>query len=83
MKRRSFRNAVVSASSPPIARSQSSNRPNTTKHHQATKDSDLLDATRTYAMAGVAGVDARVCSMDAKYFYSTWRPVTAIPLGNG
>lgn len=34
-------------------------------------------------MAGVAGVDARVCSMDAKYFYSTWRPVTAIRLGNG
>jgi hypothetical protein len=48
-----------------------------------TKDSDLLDATRLYAMASVAGVDARVCAFDAKYHYSNWRPVTAIPLGNG
>ena len=50
---------------------------------QVTKDMNLLEASRAYAMAAVAGVDARIVSMDAKYHYSTWRPVTAIPLGNG
>lgn len=34
-------------------------------------------------MTAAAGMDARVACFDAKYFYSTWRPVTAIPVGNG
>jgi len=49
---------------------------------RVTEKMDLLEASRVYAMAGVAGVDTRVASMESKYFYSTWRPVTAIPLGN-
>lgn len=48
-----------------------------------TKDNDILDASRTYAMAATAALDSRVASFDAKYHYSTWRPLTAIPLGNG
>lgn len=50
---------------------------------QVTEEMDLLEATRTYALASVAAVDARVAIMDGKYFYSSWRPVTALPLGNG
>jgi len=34
-------------------------------------------------MAAAAGVDSRVASFDAKYFYSGWRPITAVRLGNG
>lgn len=55
----------------------------TRTHPQVTKDSDILDASRIYAMAAVSGLDSRVASFDAKYHYSTWRPLTAIPLGNG
>ncbi|GAB5037415.1 phosphoesterase pa-phosphatase related protein [Nannochloropsis oceanica] len=50
---------------------------------RVTEKMDVLEASRVYAMAAVAGLDARVASMDSKYFYSTWRPVTALPLGNG
>ena len=50
---------------------------------RVTENMDVLEASRVYAMAAVAGFDARVASMDSKYFYSTWRPVTALPLGNG
>ena len=50
---------------------------------RVTEKMDVLEASRVYAMAAVAGLDARVAVMDTKYLYSTWRPVTALPLGNG
>lgn len=42
----------------------------------------FLDAVRYFAVTSIAAADARIAVWDSKYAYSTWRPVTAIPLGN-
>ena len=41
---------------------------------------DLLQTARLMAMVSVAEADAAIVAWDAKYTYSTWRPITAIPL---
>jgi membrane-associated phospholipid phosphatase len=40
----------------------------------------LLESARLLALLDVAMADAAIACWDAKYFYSAWRPVTAIPL---
>ena len=42
------------------------------------KHLDLLDNARLMAMVSAAEADAAIVAWDAKYAYSTWRPVTAI-----
>jgi len=42
----------------------------------------FLDAVRYFAITSIAVADARIVVWDSKYAYSTWRPVTSIPLGN-
>jgi hypothetical protein len=43
-----------------------------------TKDMDLVDCARLYALAAMAGSDALIAVFDAKYAFNLWRPVTAI-----
>lgn len=40
---------------------------------------DAVDTARLFAMAHTAASDAAIAGMEAKYFYRTWRPRTAIP----
>jgi hypothetical protein len=40
---------------------------------------DVAEAARLFAMAHTAASDAIIAGLDAKYFYRTWRPRTAIP----
>lgn len=40
---------------------------------------DAVDTARLFAMAHTAASDAAIVGMEAKYFYRTWRPRTAIP----
>jgi hypothetical protein len=40
----------------------------------------LLESARLLALLDLAMADAAIACWDAKYFYSAWRPVTAIPL---
>ena len=46
-------------------------------HHHNT----LSENARLLAMLNIALADAGIAAWDGKYFYSSWRPVTAIPLG--
>jgi hypothetical protein len=39
----------------------------------------LTETAQLLAMLNVAEADALIATWDAKYFYETWRPVTAIP----
>lgn len=41
----------------------------------------LLGPVRAYALLSVAMADARIATLDTKYHYSTWRPVSAIHQG--
>lgn len=43
----------------------------------------FIEAVRFFAVTAIAGADARVAGWDTKFTYSTWRPVSSIPLGNG
>jgi hypothetical protein len=43
-----------------------------------TKEMDLVDCARLYALAAMAGSDALIAVFDAKYAFNLWRPVTAI-----
>jgi hypothetical protein len=43
------------------------------------RDLDLIDTARLFAMAHTAAADASIAGFDAKYFFRTWRPRTAIP----
>jgi hypothetical protein len=43
-----------------------------------TKEMDLVDCARLYALAAIAGSDALIAVFDAKYAFNLWRPVTAI-----
>jgi hypothetical protein len=44
--------------------------------------SDIGDSARMYALAETALADAQIACWDSKYFYSFWRPITAIRLGD-
>lgn len=46
------------------------------------RDLDIVDASRFMALLSVVRVDAMIACFDAKYHYSAWRPVTAIPAGD-
>ncbi len=43
-----------------------------------TKDMDLVDCARLYALSSLAAIDAFIAVFDAKYTYDLWRPITAI-----
>jgi PAP2 superfamily len=42
----------------------------------------LAQNARLFALLNIAVADAIIAGWDAKYFYSTWRPITAINLGS-
>jgi hypothetical protein len=42
------------------------------------KNLDLLDCARLFALTSLAGMDAYIAVFEAKYHYNFWRPVTAI-----
>src|SRR5215475_2305626 len=42
------------------------------------KDMDIVDCARLFALTSMAGNDAYIAVFDAKYKYNLWRPVTAI-----
>jgi hypothetical protein len=42
------------------------------------KDMDIVDCARLFALTSMAGNDAIIAVFDAKYTYNLWRPVTAI-----
>jgi len=44
----------------------------------ASKDMQLVDCARLFALAAMAGHDALIAVFDAKYTYNLWRPITAI-----
>jgi hypothetical protein len=44
-----------------------------------TREDEITDTARTLAILNMAVADAFVSVFDSKYFYTTWRPVTAIP----
>jgi PAP2 superfamily len=48
----------------------------------ATKNFDLLDNARMFALYAVAMADSYIAVFDAKYTYNFWRPVTAIRNGD-
>lgn len=44
-----------------------------------TRTDDITDTARTAAVMNIAIVDAHISVFESKYFYRTWRPITAIP----
>jgi hypothetical protein len=42
------------------------------------KDMDIVDCARLFALTSMVGADALIAVFDAKYTYNLWRPVTAI-----
>jgi hypothetical protein len=50
---------------------------------QAVAKRSFLEAVRFFTVTAIAAADARVAAYHSKYVFSTWRPVSAIPLGNG
>lgn len=48
----------------------------------STRNDDIADTARTLADMNMAIADASISVFDSKYFYRTWRPVTAIPRGD-
>jgi len=44
----------------------------------AVREMDVVDCARLMALVAIAGNDAIIAVMDAKYAYNLWRPVTAI-----
>ena len=48
----------------------------------STRNDDITDTARTMAVMNMAINDAYVSGFETKYFYRTWRPVTAIPRGD-
>jgi hypothetical protein len=45
----------------------------------ATRDDEITFTARTLAVLNMAIADASFSVFDSKYYYTTWRPVTAIP----
>jgi hypothetical protein len=48
----------------------------------STRHDEITDTARTMAVMNMAINDAYISGFESKYFYRTWRPVTAIPRGN-
>lgn len=48
----------------------------------STRDDEITDTARTMAVMNIAINDAYISGFESKYFYRTWRPVTAIPRGD-
>ena len=48
----------------------------------ATRNDEITDTARTMALMNMAINDAYISGFESKYFYRTWRPVTAIPRGD-
>ncbi|HEY8559224.1 MAG TPA: vanadium-dependent haloperoxidase [Pyrinomonadaceae bacterium] len=48
----------------------------------STRGDEITDTARTMALMNMAVSDAAVSVFDSKYFYKTWRPVTAITRGD-
>ncbi len=48
----------------------------------STRSDDITDTARTMALMNMAINDGSVSVVESKYFYTTWRPVTAIPRGD-
>lgn len=46
------------------------------------RNDDITDTARTAALMNMAINDAYISGFESKYFYRTWRPVTAIPRGD-
>lgn len=46
------------------------------------KSLDVVESARLFALVAIAGADAMIAVMDAKYTYNFWRPVTAIRNGD-
>jgi len=47
-----------------------------------TRNDDISFTARTLAVMNMAIADASFSVFDSKYFYKTWRPITAIPRGD-
>ncbi len=43
---------------------------------------DIGDSARMFALAETSMADAQIACWDSKYFYNSWRPITAIRLGD-
>lgn len=43
---------------------------------------DAWDSARLYAVIAIGVFDAYIASLDSKYFYDFWRPVTAVELAD-
>jgi hypothetical protein len=50
---------------------------------QLTTNMTVAEASRAYALTATALADSRIAAMFNKWEHRSWRPVTAIPLGNG
>jgi hypothetical protein len=48
----------------------------------AAKEMDIVDCARLLALVSMAGSDAIIAVMDAKYAHNLWRPITAIRNGD-
>ncbi len=48
----------------------------------STRNDEITDTARTMALMNMAINDAYISGFETKYFYNTWRPVTAIPRGD-
>jgi hypothetical protein len=48
----------------------------------STRNDEITDTARTMALMNMAINDAYISGFETKYFYRTWRPVTAIPRGD-
>ena len=48
----------------------------------STRNDEITDTARTMALMNIAINDAYISGFETKYFYRTWRPVTAIPRGD-
>ncbi|MCC6327306.1 MAG: vanadium-dependent haloperoxidase [Acidobacteria bacterium] len=47
----------------------------------STRNDEITDTARTMALMNIAVTDGAVANLETKYFYRTWRPITAIPRG--
>jgi len=47
-----------------------------------TRDDEITKTARTMALMNMAVNDAAISVFESKYFYRTWRPITAIPRGD-
>jgi hypothetical protein len=46
------------------------------------RNDEITDTARTMALMNMAVNDAAISVLESKYFYRTWRPITAIPRGD-